>query len=96
MNGGPEFQFTEAISFYVNCHSQDEVDHFWEKLSTEGEQGQCGWLKDKFGISWQIVPQALLDFLGDPDAEKSARVTQAMLQMGKIDIDVLRQASDRS
>ncbi len=92
LNGGPEFKFTEAISFFVNCNSQEEVDELWKKLSEGGEEGQCGWLKDKFGVSWQIVPTALIEMLNDPDPEKSKRVTEAMLQMKKIDIQTLKQA----
>jgi predicted 3-demethylubiquinone-9 3-methyltransferase (glyoxalase superfamily) len=92
LNGGPLFKFTEAVSFVVDCKSQEEVDELWEKLSEGGEKGQCGWLKDKFGLSWQIVPSVLIELMGDPDPEKSKRVTEAMLQMTKIDIAKLRQA----
>ena len=92
LNGGPEFTFTEAISFYVHCETQGEVDEYWEKLSAGGEEGQCGWLKDKFGVSWQIVPNILMELMGDPDPEKAGRVTQAMLQMTRIDIATLKQA----
>ena len=92
LNGGPMFKFTEAISFSVDCKSQQEVDELWEKLSAGGQPGQCGWLKDKFGLSWQIVPSALVEMLQDEDAEKSKRVMQAMMQMRKIDIAGLRQA----
>jgi predicted 3-demethylubiquinone-9 3-methyltransferase (glyoxalase superfamily) len=92
LNGGPEFRFTEAISFQVDCHSQEEVDRLWEKLSESGEPGPCGWLKDKYGVSWQIVPTALGELLGDPDPDKSARVMKAMLGMGKIEIQGLRDA----
>jgi len=92
LNGGPQFKFTEAISFYVNCETQKEVDELWEKLSEGGEKGQCGWLKDKYGVSWQIIPTALPELLGDPDPEKSQRVMKAMLQMSKIDIEALRKA----
>lgn len=92
LNGGPQFTFTEAISFFVDCPTQEEVDELWEKLSAGGEPGRCGWLKDKFGLSWQIIPSVLGDMLQDEDEEKSARVMQAMLQMGKIDIQRLRQA----
>src|SRR5438093_13072636 len=81
MNGGPRFKFTEAISFVVNCKTQKEVDGFWEKLSEGGEKGQCGWLKDKYGVSWQIVPTVLVKMLQDKNPEKSKRVMQAMLQM---------------
>ncbi|HEX6305391.1 MAG TPA: VOC family protein [Anaerolineales bacterium] len=92
LNGGPEFNFTEAVSFLVDCKSQDEVDYLWEKLTEGGEEGPCGWLKDKFGLSWQIIPTALTDMLSDPDPEKARRVTEAMLQMKKIDIPTLEQA----
>jgi predicted 3-demethylubiquinone-9 3-methyltransferase (glyoxalase superfamily) len=92
LNGGPQFKFTEATSFFVDCRTQDEVDELWEKLSAGGEPGRCGWLKDKFGLSWQIIPSVLGDMLQDEDEEKSARVMQAMLQMGKIDINALTQA----
>jgi predicted 3-demethylubiquinone-9 3-methyltransferase (glyoxalase superfamily) len=92
LNGGPEFKFTEAVSFYVDCETQQEVDELWEKLSEGGEKGPCGWLKDKYGLSWQIVPSALGEMLQDKDPEKSNRVMQAMLQMTKIDIETLRRA----
>jgi predicted 3-demethylubiquinone-9 3-methyltransferase (glyoxalase superfamily) len=95
LNGGPEFKFTEAISFFVNCETQEEVDELWEKLSAGGEKGPCGWLKDKYGVSWQIVPTALGEMLSDPDPEKSKRVTQAMLQMKKLDINALRRAYEQ-
>jgi predicted 3-demethylubiquinone-9 3-methyltransferase (glyoxalase superfamily) len=93
LNGGPEFTFSEAISFQVDCKNQQEVDSFWNQLSAGGEQGPCGWLKDKFGLSWQIVPTRLPELLGDPDRAKSQRVMQAMLQMKKIDIDALERAA---
>jgi predicted 3-demethylubiquinone-9 3-methyltransferase (glyoxalase superfamily) len=92
LNGGPLFKFNEAISFVVDCKSQEEVDHLWAKLSDGGEEGMCGWLKDKYGVSWQIVPTALVEMLNDPDPEKAKRVTQAMLKMKKIDIQALKQA----
>lgn len=92
LNGGPQFKFTEAISFYVKCNSQDEVDYYWDKLTKDGEEQPCGWLKDKFGVSWQIVPTLLIEMLNDPDPEKSKRVTEAMLKMMKIDIKVLKRA----
>jgi len=95
LNGGPLFKFTEAISFVVHCETQAEVDELWEKLSAGGEKGQCGWLKDKFGISWQIVPNILGELLSAPDAGKVSRVTQAMLQMTKIDIEKLKQAYEQ-
>ncbi len=92
LNGGPQFKFTEAISFVVNAETQAEIDELWEKLSAGGEEGRCGWLKDKFGLSWQIVPPVLSELLQGPDVEKSKRVMHAMLQMNKIDINVLKQA----
>jgi predicted 3-demethylubiquinone-9 3-methyltransferase (glyoxalase superfamily) len=92
LNGGPQFKFTEAISFWVNCETQEEIDEMWEKLSAGGEKGRCGWLKDKYGLSWQIVPPVLGEMLGDKDPEKSKRVMMAMLQMDKIDIKTLKQA----
>jgi len=95
LNGGPEYKFTEAISFFVNCETQEEVDKLWEKLSEGGEKGPCGWLKDKYGVSWQIVPTVLGEMLSDPDPEKSARVMKAMLQMKKIDINALKQAYEQ-
>jgi len=95
LNGGPQFAFSPAISFLVNCETQQEVDELWEKLSEGGEKQRCGWLKDKFGLSWQIVPSALGVMLRDKDAEKSRRVMKAMLQMDKIDIEGLRQAYDQ-
>jgi len=93
LNGGPDFKFTEAVSFLVSCETQEEVDAYWGKLSEGGEEGPCGWLKDKFGLSWQIVPAALPRLLGDPDTAKSQRVTQAMLQMKKIEVDLLERAA---
>ena len=95
LNGGPQFTFTEAISFVVNCETQQEVDDFWEKLSEGGEKSRCGWLKDKYGLSWQVVPTALVEMLQDKDAKKSNRVMQAMLQMDKLDIKSLKQAYER-
>jgi len=92
LNGGPEFKFNEAISFVVNCETQAEVDEFWEKLSAGGKEVQCGWLKDKYGVSWQIVPTILGELLQDKDAAKSKRVMHAMLQMVKIDIAGLTKA----
>jgi predicted 3-demethylubiquinone-9 3-methyltransferase (glyoxalase superfamily) len=93
LNGGPEFTFSEAISFQVACEDQEEVDMFWSKLSEGGEEGPCGWLKDKYGLSWQIFPKALPKLLGDPDREKSQRVMAAMLKMQKIDLDALERAA---
>jgi predicted 3-demethylubiquinone-9 3-methyltransferase (glyoxalase superfamily) len=92
LNGGPVFTFSPAISFFVHCQTQTEVDNFWEKLSAGGEKGQCGWLKDKFGISWQIVPDILGEMLQDKDQERAARVMKAMLKMTKIDIAGLKKA----
>jgi predicted 3-demethylubiquinone-9 3-methyltransferase (glyoxalase superfamily) len=92
LNGGPDHKFTDAISLFVDCKTQEEVDELWEKLSEGGEQGPCGWLKDKFGLSWQIIPRDLGELLGDPDPVKSQRVMQAMLQMSKIDVAGLKAA----
>jgi predicted 3-demethylubiquinone-9 3-methyltransferase (glyoxalase superfamily) len=94
LNGGPEFSFTEATSFHVSCESQDEVDYFWKALSDGGEEGQCGWLKDRYGLSWQIVPTALYTLLGDPDPGRAQRAMQAMLQMQKLDIAEMERAAD--
>jgi predicted 3-demethylubiquinone-9 3-methyltransferase (glyoxalase superfamily) len=93
LNGGPQFTFDEAISFQVNCESQEEVDSYWSTLSEGGEEGPCGWLKDKFGVSWQVVPTALTELISDPDEEKSQRVMRAMLEMKKIEIDALERAA---
>jgi predicted 3-demethylubiquinone-9 3-methyltransferase (glyoxalase superfamily) len=92
LNGGPDYKFTEAVSFLIGCDTQEEVDEYWEKLSEGGEKGPCGWLKDKYGLSWQVVPTVLEELIRDPDPEKSQRVMQAMLQMSKIEIEPLRQA----
>lgn len=92
LNGGPEFNFTEAISFAVSCASQEEVDDLWEKLTDGGEEGPCGWLKDRFGVSWQIVPTVLGELLSDPDPAKAQRVAEALYKMKKIDIQTLKQA----
>ena len=92
LNGGPVFKFSPAISFAVTCETQDEVDYFWDKLSDGGQQVECGWLTDKYGVSWQIVPKALIEMLSDRDAKKSERVMEAMLQMKKLEIQVLRNA----
>lgn len=93
LNGGPEFKFTEAISLFVDCESQQEVDEYWSKLTADGgEESQCGWLKDKYGLSWQIVPNALGGLLSDPDPEKSQRVFNALMQMKKIDLATLERA----
>jgi predicted 3-demethylubiquinone-9 3-methyltransferase (glyoxalase superfamily) len=93
LNGGPDFKFNEAISFQIDCESQEEVDLYWNKLSEGGEEGPCGWLKDRFGVSWQVVPTRLPDLLGDPDRDKAQRVMAAMLKMKKIQIDELEQAA---
>jgi predicted 3-demethylubiquinone-9 3-methyltransferase (glyoxalase superfamily) len=95
LNGGPQFKFSEAISFFVNCATQQEVDDLWEKLSEGGEKQRCGWLKDRYGLSWQIIPSAMGDMLRDKDAKKSQRVMQAMLQMDKIDVKRLKHAYDQ-
>jgi len=95
LNGGPHFKFSEAISFFINCETQQEVDELWEKLSAGGEKSRCGWLKDKFGLSWQVIPTALGEMLQDKDPKKSQRVMQAMLQMEKIDIAGLKRAYDQ-
>ena len=93
LNGGPQFPFTEAISFTINCEDQDEVDRLWAALASDGGSPvQCGWIKDRFGLSWQVVPKALVEMLNDPDRERAGRVMRAMLQMTKIDIDGLRKA----
>ena len=94
LNGGPQFKFNEALSFQVDCADQAEVDRYWNALTEGGEEGPCGWLKDKFGLSWQIVPQRLPELLRDPDREKSQRVMTAMLQMKKIQIDELERAAE--
>lgn len=94
LNGGPQFKFTPAISFFVNCETQKEVDDLWEKLSTGGRTDRCGWLQDKFGLSWQIIPTVLGQLLGDKDPQRAKRAMQAMLQMTKIDIEKLQQAAE--
>jgi predicted 3-demethylubiquinone-9 3-methyltransferase (glyoxalase superfamily) len=96
LNGGPHFTFSPAISLYVNCETQEEVDDLWEKLSEGGKKDRCGWLKDKFGLSWQIVPSILGEMLADKDPEKTKRVMQAIFQMDKIDINVLKRAYDQA
>lgn len=93
LNGGPQFKFTEAISLMVHCKTQEEVDYFWEKLSEGGEKVECGWLKDKFGLSWQVVPDMLLELIVDSDPQKVERVMKAMMQMKKLDIKGLQQAA---
>ena len=94
LNGGSQFKHSEAFSFSVDCEDQDEVDYYWEKLGEGGEHGPCGWLKDRFGLSWQIVPRRLPELLGDPDREKAQRVMAAMLEMGKIEIAELERAAE--
>ena len=94
LNGGPMFKFTEALSLVVNCETQAEVDHYWDKLTAGGQEVQCGWLKDRFGVSWQVVPTVLTDLLQDKDPEKAKRVMAAMLQMKKLSIDGLKRASE--
>ena len=95
LNGGPQFTFSPAISFFVNCETQEEVDELWEKLSEGGEKQRCGWLKDKYGVSWQIIPSALGELLQAKDSEKSKKVMKAMLQMDKLDIESLKQAYEQ-
>lgn len=94
LNGGPRYRFTEAISFVVRCATQEEIDHFWERLSAGGSEGPCGWLKDRYGVSWQIIPDELGALLGQSDPVKAKRATEAMLSMGKLDIAALRRASE--
>ncbi|MGH8833875.1 MAG: VOC family protein [Actinomycetes bacterium] len=96
LNGGPEFTFNEALSLQINCESQDEVDYFWERLGEGGEFGPCGWLKDRYGVSWQVVPTVLNELVSDPDQVKGQRVMAAMLQMGKIDVAALRAAAEQA
>ncbi len=96
INGGPEFTFDEAISLLINCADQDEVDHYWTKLSEGGEEGPCGWLKDRFGLSWQVIPAALEELIGDPDKGRSERAMRAMLGMKKIDLAALQAAADQT
>ena len=93
LNGGPDFTFNEAVSLQVNCETQDEVDWFWSQLGAGGEPGPCGWLKDKYGVSWQVVPTALNELLSDPDTARAQRAMKAMLAMGKMDIEALRRAA---
>jgi predicted 3-demethylubiquinone-9 3-methyltransferase (glyoxalase superfamily) len=94
INGGPEFTFDEAISLQISCEDQDEVDYFWERLTDGGEESQCGWLKDRYGLSWQVVPKGMEEVFSDPDPERARRATQAMLGMRKLDIAALRSAAD--
>jgi predicted 3-demethylubiquinone-9 3-methyltransferase (glyoxalase superfamily) len=94
INGGPEFTFDEAVSFQINCETQDEIDSYWERLSEGGEEGPCGWLKDRYGLSWQVVPTGMEELFTDPDAARAERAMRAMLGMGKIDLAALRSAAD--
>jgi len=94
INGGPKFTFTEAISLQIGCEDQEEVDYFWERLTDGGEEGQCGWLKDRYGLSWQVVPKGMDEVFSDPDPERARRATQAMLGMRKLDIAALRSAAE--
>ncbi|MDX3585481.1 VOC family protein [Streptomyces europaeiscabiei] len=92
LNGGPQFKFTEAVSFQILCADQDEIDHYWNSLTEGGEPGPCGWLKDRFGVSWQVVPTALIEMISDPDPQKASRATAAMMSMGKLDLAALERA----
>jgi predicted 3-demethylubiquinone-9 3-methyltransferase (glyoxalase superfamily) len=94
INGGPQFKFDEAVSFAITCEDQDEIDYYWEQLSEGGSEGPCGWLKDKFGLSWQVVPTGMEELFNDPDPTRAERAMKAMLQMGKLDIAALRAAAD--
>ncbi|HEY5200090.1 MAG TPA: VOC family protein [Acidothermaceae bacterium] len=94
INGGPQFKFDEAVSFQISCEDQGEIDYFWERLTDGGDEGPCGWLKDKFGLSWQVVPTGMEEFFGDPDPRRAERAMTAMLSMGKIDIVEIRRAAD--
>jgi predicted 3-demethylubiquinone-9 3-methyltransferase (glyoxalase superfamily) len=94
INGGPEFTFSEAVSFEITCADQEEIDYFWERLSEGGEEGPCGWLKDRYGLSWQVVPAGMEELFSDSDRERATRAMQAMLAMGKLDIAALRAAAD--
>jgi len=94
INGGPEFKFTEAVSLQILCDTQEEVDHYWERLTDGGDEGPCGWLKDRYGLSWQVTPNVLLGLLGDEDAERARRATEAMFGMKKLDIAALEAAAD--
>lgn len=94
INGGPEFTFSEAISLQIDCGSQDEIDYYWERLTDGGEEGPCGWLKDRYGLSWQVVPTGMDEFFADPDPERARRAMEAMFKMRKLDIAALRAAAD--
>jgi predicted 3-demethylubiquinone-9 3-methyltransferase (glyoxalase superfamily) len=94
-HGGPEFKFDEAVSFQINCKDQDEVDYYWEKLTADGgKEGQCGWLTDKYGLSWQVTPEGMEELFADPDPERARRAMETMLKMGKLDVGALRSAAD--
>ena len=93
LNGGPQYKFSEAVSFFIECKDQNEVDYYWSRLTADGEKSRCGWLKDKYGLSWQVIPEALGRYLGGPDRAKAARVTEAMLGMKKIDVAALDRAA---
>lgn len=94
LNGGPKYKFTEAVSFVIDCPTQDDVDYYWSKLSDGGQEQQCGWLKDKYGVSWQVIPDSLIELLNDPDPGRSQRAIQSMLKMRRIDIAEIRRASN--
>jgi predicted 3-demethylubiquinone-9 3-methyltransferase (glyoxalase superfamily) len=94
INGGPQFSFDEAVSFQITCETQAELDHYWDRLSEGGSQGPCGWLKDRYGLSWQVVPEGMEEALNDPDPERAQRAMKAMLGMGKLDLEALRRAAD--
>jgi predicted 3-demethylubiquinone-9 3-methyltransferase (glyoxalase superfamily) len=94
LNGGPQFTFSEAVSFMITCESQEELDHYWERLSDGGEQGPCGWLKDRFGLSWQVVPEGMVELFMSEDRERASRAMAAMMKMSKLDIDAVREAFD--
>jgi predicted 3-demethylubiquinone-9 3-methyltransferase (glyoxalase superfamily) len=94
INGGPQFKFSEAVSFQIDCADQEEIDYFWVRLAEGGSEGPCGWVKDKFGLSWQVVPTGMEELFNDPDPERAHRAMQAMLKMGKIDVDALQRAAD--
>ncbi len=94
INGGPEFSFSEAVSFQIDCETQDEIDYYWERLSEGGQEGPCGWLKDRHGLSWQVVPTGIEEMLGDDDPERARRAMEAVLSMGKLDVAALRRAAE--
>ena len=94
INGGPEFSFSEAVSFMIECETQEEIDYYWERLSEGGQEGPCGWLKDRFGLSWQVTPAGMDELFAGPDRERATRAMEAMLKMGKIDAEALRRAAD--